>query len=118
MNGQGYLLLRRAGGLFGVASAAVRGLSRQGTAFRVEVALSPLLADEVVGVVESLDVQPLSPSVRRYWPEPAGGWAVHRGVPVVVVDPDRPPRAISEGMEGMEGMEGVEGVEGETPDGE
>jgi len=100
MNGQGYLLLRRAGGLFGVASAAVTGLSRQGDSYRVEVArleVAPLLADEVVGVVPSLEVRPLSAAVRRYWPEPAGGWAVHRGEPVVVVDPDRPPRALAEG---------------------
>ena len=96
MSRTGYLLLRRSGALFGVASAAVLGLSRQGDAYRVEVAPIPLLADEVVGVVPSLEVRPLAASVRRYWGEPASGWAVHQGDPVVVVDPDRPPRALAE----------------------
>jgi hypothetical protein len=97
MSRPGYLLLRRSGALFGVASAAVLGLSRQGAAYRVEVAEHGLLADEVVGVVEDLDVRPLAPLVSRYWPEASGGWAVHAGAPVVVVDPCRPPRALAEG---------------------
>ena len=111
MSRPGYLLLRRSGGLFGVASAAVLGLSRQGAAYRVEVAGHGLFADEVVGVVEDLDVRPLAPLVRRYWPEAAGGWAVHAGSPVVVVDPCRPPRALAEGR--AEGL-----AEGEMLDGE
>jgi hypothetical protein len=99
VNGTGYLLLRRAGGLFGVASRAVRGLTRSGGAFRIEVeaGVPDLLADEVVGVVEALDIRPVAPLVRRFWPEPADGWAVHGGSPVVVVDPRRPPRALAEG---------------------
>ncbi len=98
---QGYLLLRRAGGLFGVASADVLGLSRREGTYRVEVAERGLFADEVVGVVESLDVRPLGLLVRRYWPESsegrAIGWAIHGGKPVVVVDARRPPRALTEG---------------------
>jgi len=96
---QGYLLLRRLGGLFGVASADVLTLSRRGASYRVEIAesASGLFADEVVGVVADLDVRPLAPLVRRFWPEPAGGWAIHAGAPVVVVDPRRPPRALKEG---------------------
>jgi hypothetical protein len=106
----GYLLLRRSGGLFGVASATVLGLSRRGVAYRVEVAEHDLLADEVVGVVENLDVRPLAALVRRYWPEATGGWAVgwavYAGAPVVVVDPGRPPRALAEGAEAAEAAEG------------
>jgi hypothetical protein len=98
---QGYLLLRREGGLFGVASADVLGLSRRGGTYRVEVAERGLFADEVVGVVENLDVRPLGLLVRRYWPESSGGgavgWAIHGGKPVVVVDARRPPRALTEG---------------------
>jgi len=100
---EGYLLLRRAGGLFGVASAAVLTLTRRGASYRVEIAGAPaggsggLFADEVVGVVADLDVQPLASLVRRFWPEAAGGWAIHAGIPVVVVDPRRPPRALEQG---------------------
>jgi hypothetical protein len=106
---EGYLLLRRLGGLFGVASAKVLALSRRGAFYRVEIAPiahvadtpagagGVLLADEVVGVVADLDVRPLAPLVRRFWPEPAAGWAIHAGDPVVVVDPCRPPRALAEG---------------------
>ncbi len=111
MSGAGYLLLRRDGGLFGVASADVLGLSRRGPDYRVEVsslagAGSGLLADEVLGV-EKLDVRPLGRLVRRYWPEAAGGWAVHAGAPVIVVDPLRPPLVCAEKQ-----------LEGEISDGE
>jgi hypothetical protein len=112
MSGAGYLLLRRDGGLFGVASAAVLGLSRRGADYRVEIADGSgaggggLLADEVLGV-EKLDVRPLGRLVRRYWPEAAGGWAIHAGAPVVVVDPLRPPLVCS-----------AKQLEGEIPDGE
>ncbi|HTQ78360.1 MAG TPA: hypothetical protein VMM92_00075 [Thermoanaerobaculia bacterium] len=97
MSRQGYLLLRRAGGLFGVASAEVRGLERRGAIYRIEVDDRHLLADEVVGVIDQLEVRPLAPLAHRFWPEPAYGWAVHAGAPVVVVDPHRPPVALEEG---------------------
>jgi hypothetical protein len=97
MNRSGYLLLRRSGGLFGVASADVLSLSRQGASYRVEIAACGLLADEVVGVVEDLDVRPLTPLARHYWPEAADGWAIHAGSPLVVVDPRRPPQTLQEG---------------------
>jgi hypothetical protein len=80
----------------------------------VETAGDPgggLLADEVVGMIEKLDVRPLGPLVRRYWPEAAGGWAIHAGTPVVVVDPLRPPRVLREEL-------AEERVEGEIVDGE
>jgi hypothetical protein len=107
MSGAGYLLLRRDGGLFGVASADVLGLSRRGADYRVEMGERGLFADEVVGVIEKLDVRPLGRLVRRYWPESAGGWAIHAGAPVVVIDPLRPPLALAQ-----------KSVEGEIPDGE
>jgi hypothetical protein len=108
MSGAGYLLFRRDGGLFGVASAAVRGLSRRGLDYRVEIADAgnSLLADEVLGV-ETLDVRPLGRLVSRYWPETAGGWAIHAGAPVVVVDPLRPPLVFAAKL-----------AEGEIQDGE
>jgi hypothetical protein len=97
MSRQGYLLLRRAGGLFGVANADVVGLSRRGGIYRIEVRQGGLLADEVVGVVEDLDVHPMAPIVGLYWAEPVSGWAVHAGSPVVVVDSGRLPHALEEG---------------------
>jgi hypothetical protein len=91
---RGFLLLRRGGGLWGVASGAVRGLARRGGAYRIETAGGALAADEVLGVVADLAVRPLPLVVRRFWPEPAGGWAVVGGEPVVVVDPGLPPRTL------------------------
>jgi hypothetical protein len=111
MSAAGYLLLRRDGGLFGVASADVRGLTRRGLDYWVDIADivgsgKGLLADEVLGV-ETLDVRPLGRLVSRYWPETAGGWAIHAGAPVVVVDPLRPPLVFAAKL-----------AEGEIPDGE
>lgn len=100
---QGFLLLRRAGGLWGIANASVEGLARQGRDYRITIGGSggsggsgggDLMADEILGVVESLRVWPLAPVVRRFWHEPAAGLAVHGREPVVVVDPGRPPAAL------------------------
>ena len=89
-----YLLLRRGGACFGVASSDVERLVRQEGGYRLEVAGRALAADEVLGVVGDLAVRPLAPVLRRFWPEAAGGWAVSGRLPVVVVDPRRPPRAL------------------------
>jgi hypothetical protein len=51
-----------------------------------------LAADAVVGVVDGLAVRPAGGVMARYWSEPAGGLAVHGTTPLVVVDPERPPR--------------------------
>jgi hypothetical protein len=86
---RGFLLLRRGGGLWGIANAAVDGLARRGEGFCIAVHGDggELVADEVVGVVEDLPVRPVAPLVRRFWPEPLAGLAVHGRLPVVVVDP-------------------------------
>ena len=91
---RGFLLLRRGGNLWGIANAAVDGLGRQGMDYRIAVGGSNLRADEILGVVEELRVWPLAPVVRRFWPEPAAGLAVHGREPVVVVDPGHPPAAL------------------------
>jgi len=93
---QGFLLLRRGGGLWGIANTAVDGLARQGGDYRITVAGSggDLVADEILGVVADLRVWPLAPAVCRFWPEPAAGFAVHGREPVVVVDPRRLPAAL------------------------
>jgi hypothetical protein len=109
---RGYLLLRRAGGVWGIANEAVDGLSREGAGnragYRIAVGAETLVADEIVGVVETLRVVPAAPALARFWPEAAAGMAVHGGVPVVVVDPRRLPAVLrregrAEGEEGEEG---------------
>ncbi len=98
---RGFLLLRRGGNLWGIANAAVDGLGRQGMDYRVTIAGSAgsggsdLRADEILGVVEELRIWPLAPVVSRFWPQPAAGLAVHGHEPVVMVDPGRPPAALS-----------------------
>jgi hypothetical protein len=91
---RGFLLLRRGGGLWGIASSAVDGLARWGMDYRVTIDGCTLMADEILGVVENLRVWPLAPMVSRFWPQPAAGLAVHGREPVVVVDPANPPAAL------------------------
>lgn len=118
---RGFLLLRRGGNLWGIANAAVDGLGRQGTDYRITIAGGAggvgsaggvLRADEILGVVEELRIWPLAPVVRRFWPQPAAGLAVHGSEPVVMVDPGRLPRALAaEGAAGRPGDEGDRGDE-------
>ncbi len=89
----GFLLLRRAGGVWGIASAAVDGLAVRGAGYRITVGEETLAADEILGVVE-LQVRPPESVLRRFWPEASSGLAVHGRLPVVVVDPRRPPAAL------------------------
>ncbi len=89
------LLLRRGGGLWGVATAEVRRLVDHGDGVRVELGDGALLADEVLGVAPRLAVRPPGAVLRRFWPEPCDGIAVHRGSPVVVVDGRRPPNGLA-----------------------
>ncbi len=93
----GWLLLRRAGGVWGVPAVAVGGLGREGAGYRVEVGGGALAADDVLGVVDRLELRPLGAVVRAFWPEAAGDLAVHGCQPLVVVDPARPPAALRRG---------------------
>jgi hypothetical protein len=110
---RGFLLLRRAGGLWGVANGAVLGLARWGADFRIAVDGGALIADEILGVVEDLVVRPMAPVVGRFWPEASAGWAVHAETPLVVVDPSRPPSALAMDQLGQPGQSGHPG-EGEA----
>lgn len=103
-NQRGFLLVRRDGVLWGVSNGAVEGLSRDGACFRLAVGGAALGVDEVVGVVPELAVWPMSGALRRFWPDAAGGLAVHEEAPLLIVDPLRPPRALR--------------LEGENTDGE
>lgn len=94
LDARGFLLLRRAGGVWGIANAAVEGLRARGDGYRVSVAGEALGADEILGVVEHLAVRPATAVLRRFWTEAPAGLAVHERLPVVVVDPRRPPAAL------------------------
>lgn len=92
------LLLRRGGGLWGVAQAAVAEVSRRGAGYRLRLipageggAGQELAADAVVGVADGMAVRPAGGVLARYWNEAAGGLAVYGTTPLVVVDPERPP---------------------------
>ncbi|HBL27984.1 MAG TPA: hypothetical protein DD490_14195 [Acidobacteria bacterium] len=104
---RGYLLVRSDGVLWGVSNGDVRRLTRQGLRYHLEVGGIALGVDEVVGVVPELVVWPVSSALRRFWPEKAGGLAVHAEAPLVIIDPRRLPRALC-----------IEGIEGEIADGE
>lgn len=111
---RGFLLLRRGGGLWGIANAAVDGLARRGVDYRITLGGGigdgggDLVADEILGIVEELRIWPLAPVVSRFWPQPAAGLAVHGREPVVVVDPDHPPAALRGAEEGDRPEEGHE----------
>jgi len=90
----GFLLMRRAGGLWGIANGSVEGLARDGAGYRIQAGGVALAADEILGVVTDLRVYPAAPALRRFWPEEPAGVAVHAGVPLVVVDPRRLPAAL------------------------
>jgi hypothetical protein len=111
---RGYLLVRRDGVLWGVSNGAVEGLSRNGAQLRIAVGGATLGVDEVVGVVPELAVWPVTGAMRRFWPDVAGGLAVHADAPLVIVDPRRPPRALRLDDE----SDPEERIEGEVTDGE
>lgn len=91
---RGFLLLRRGGTFWGVSNGEVEALTRTAGSYRLSVGGRPLGADEVLGVVEDLEVQPVGASARRFWPVAVAGLAVHGERPLVVVDPRQPPRAL------------------------
>ncbi len=118
---RGFLLVRRDGVLWGVSNGAIDGISRDGACFRLTVGGADLGVDEVVGVVPDLAIWPVSGALRRFWPDVAGGVAVHADAPLLIIDPRQPPRALRRGApEDAERIEGriEEATEGETGDGE
>jgi hypothetical protein len=91
---RGCLLVRRDGVLWGVSNGAVEGISRLGAKYRLAVGGTELGVDEVVGVVPELAVWPMASALLRFWPDVAGGLAVHAEAPLLIVDPLQPPRAL------------------------
>ena len=117
---RGFLLVRAAGGVWGIANADVDGLAARGTGYRISACGEVLAADEILGVVEGLSVRPAAPVLRRYWSELPAGLAVYGRLPVVVVDPRYPPAALRLGEEGRQPGPGRagEGQSGEGQSGE
>lgn len=90
----GYLVMRRGGLTWAIAHQDVRGLARRGAGFEVTVAAGALAADEVLGVVADLRLQPPGGVLRRFWPEAAHGIGVHDALPLVLIDPQAPPPSL------------------------
>jgi hypothetical protein len=90
----GYLVVRRGGSLWGVASTAVTGLRRGPGGYRIALGAGAVVVDEVLGLAEGLAVRAPSPLVRRFWPEALCGIATYGGRPLVLIDPAAPPRAL------------------------
>ena len=90
----GFLLLRRAGGLWGIANSTVQGLAVEDGGYKVTAGGEALFADEILGVVADLRVHPPAPVLRRFWSEVVTGLAVYGRVPVVMVDPRQPPEIL------------------------
>lgn len=115
-----YLLLLRAGGVWGVANETVLGVGRQQREYHVQIlcqaGATQIVADEVLGVVENLKVWPPAGVLQRYWSESSRGLAVHGGAPILVVDPDRPPATLRLEEGSME-EDSLEEEEGEASDG-
>ena len=92
MKGESYLLVRRGGSVWGLAGAVVEG--RSGAGYRIRSRGADLVADEILDVVERLTIRPPGAALRRFGPEGIAGLAVHGLLPVLVVDPMRPPAAL------------------------
>jgi hypothetical protein len=103
---KGWLLVRHGGALFGVDNEAVESLARGRGGFLLGLGDGELAVDEIIGVVAELAVHPVTAALRRFWPEAADGLAVHAAVPLVVVDPRRPPRAMRKAIQGDEDVQG------------
>ncbi|HEV2854414.1 MAG TPA: hypothetical protein VHC97_16595 [Thermoanaerobaculia bacterium] len=88
---RGFLLLRRAGGVWGIASSDVEGMAVEDGGYRISAGGEAFFADSIVGVVADLRVHPPAPVLRRFWPETVAGLAVYERTPVVMVDPRYPP---------------------------
>jgi hypothetical protein len=123
----GYLLLRRGGGIWGIANDQVTSLGREerggddhsrsaGAAYRVGTDAAPLAADEILGVAADLAVFPPARAVARWWPAGSNGCAVWGGLPVVMVDARRPPLALR--MVGEPATEPAGETGGEPNDGD
>ena len=88
------LLVRRDKTPFGVAARLIESLEQRGDRVLVRLSSGVLSAEEVLGLVPMEQPVPPGRVLRCFWPESCLGLTVVDGLPVVVIDPDRPPRAL------------------------
>jgi hypothetical protein len=96
MSAGDFLVVRRAGVLWALPEASVRGVRRQAPGVRVATSDGVLVADEVVDVAAGLAVRAPGEVLARLWGDRCSGVAVLAGVPVVVLDPAAVPRVLRE----------------------
>lgn len=89
-----FLVLRRRGGTWAVPDSCVQAISRDGAGLRIDTAGGALIADEVIGFGQRLEVRAPGEVLAAVWGESCSGLAVLAGVPVVVIDPAAPPLAL------------------------
>ncbi len=90
-----WLVLRRGGCLWGVASSEVRAVSTDSTACRVELASERhVFAEAVLGVERGLDVKPVGAVLRSFVPAGCSGLASCAQGPLLVIDAKAPPAVL------------------------
>lgn len=94
MSEERLLLVRRGETPFGVAARLIEGLEQQGDHVLVRMASGVLSAEEVLGLVTTPRPTPPGRVLRRFWRESCRGLTVANGLPVVVINPDRPPKTL------------------------
>lgn len=96
MTGDDLLVLRRGESHWAVARSAVRSFHGVwGGRVALKLADGELVADAVLGTIEDTAIRPTGPVLRHFWPQPCLGLAVFSGLPIVVVNPNALPRALS-----------------------
>jgi hypothetical protein len=88
------LVVRRGGSTWGLPEAGVRGVARDAGGLRIHATGGSLIADDVVGLARGLEVRAAGAVIRALWGERCVGLALHAGVPMVVIDPEDPPRSL------------------------
>jgi hypothetical protein len=113
-----HLVIERDGQLWAVPGAAVDRLSRgegrvavrlRAAADGAEDGTGELAADRLLAVAGELAVVPPPAALARFWDEPAAGLALFGRRPGVVIDPARPPRALTAGNDASRNLEGADG---------
>ena len=96
MTNGAYLVFLRSGGTWALPDGCVRAIGRSPLGLRVTSTAGPMIADEVIAFAQPLAVRRPGGVLASMWSEACAGLAVLAGVPVVVIDPAAPPRAVRE----------------------
>jgi hypothetical protein len=96
VSGGSFLVLQRSGSTWAVPDDCVCAVTRCAGSLRVATAGADLVADDVIAFAQALVVRAPGSVLAGVWGEECAGLAVLAGVPVVVIDPAAPPRALRE----------------------